>query len=68
MAARLVTVWDNFSANLVFDGIVWALLAHNSVPGVIRAAAARLAILPLRGWSKTVGSNGPPPAEQALCR
>ncbi len=38
LAGEVTTVSDNFSANFGFDGIVVALLARNSIPGVVPAA------------------------------
>ncbi len=38
LAGEVTTVSDNFSANYGYDGIVVALLARNSIPGVLPAA------------------------------
>ncbi len=38
LAGEVTTVSDNFSANYGYDGIVVALLARNSIPGVVPAA------------------------------
>ena len=38
LAGEITTVSDNFSANYGYDGIVAALLARNSIPGVLPAA------------------------------
>ncbi len=38
LAGEVTTVSDNFSANYGYDGIVVALLARNSIPGLLPAA------------------------------
>lgn len=38
LAGEITTVSDNFSANYGYDGIVVALLARNSIPGLLPAA------------------------------